>query len=264
MKEYYFLASLLPQLEIGHVPSLGFPELKVLIEENVSSDDLRRVYLFLRLIDIENLRALWAGQRLDPRGNFNEVELRQSLSDQAWPGEEPFSKALQDYLEKFATDTERLEHFAQLMSAFLAEKSEVTQGFLSDYFAFEREWRLVLVGFRAKALGRSIEQELQFEDPTDTLVAQLLAQKDAKGFEPPFEYRELKPLFETYGNSPLELHKAMVEWRFTRLVELWRGQLFTIDRILNYMARLLLVEKWLELDVQKGIEVIDQIEEDIS
>jgi hypothetical protein len=33
---------------------------------------------------------------------------------------------------------------------------------------------------------------------------------------------------------------------------------------LNYLARLILVERWLELDVQKGIQIVDRIEKEIA
>ncbi|MBI3900942.1 MAG: DUF2764 family protein, partial [Chlamydiia bacterium] len=78
------------------------------------------------------------------------------------------------------------------------------------------------------------------------------------------EYKELKPIFEEFGESPFELYKSLCEYQFDHIVELWGGEIFTLDRILNYMARLILVERWLELDVQKGIKIVDAIEKEIA
>jgi hypothetical protein len=121
-----------------------------------------------------------------------------------------------------------------------------------------------MAGFRAKKLGRDVAVEFQYEDPTDPIVAQILAQRDAPAYEPPFEYKELKPIFEEFGDSPLELNRAIFEYQFNHIIELWGGELFSLERILNYMARLILVERWLELDVQKGIKVVDTIEKEIG
>ncbi|NGX53611.1 MAG: hypothetical protein K1000chlam4_00323 [Chlamydiae bacterium] len=264
MTQYYFLASLLPHLEIGHVSALGYPVFKEFLRVNLSDQGLERVKTFLRLIDIENLRALWSGEPMDTRGNLNQEELEQAVVDLNWPGEEEFPDYLEEFLQKYHSNEERVSHFSLLMSRFLDEEKESESGFLKEYFNFEREWRLVMVGFRAKKLGKRVEVELQFEDSTDPLVAQILAQKDAKYYEPPFEYKELKPIFEEFANAPVELHKALYEYRFDVLQDFFGSEIFSIDRVLGYAAQLLIVEKWLELDVQKGIEIIDKIEEGVA
>ncbi|MFZ0566312.1 MAG: DUF2764 family protein [Chlamydiales bacterium] len=264
MKEYYFLASLLPSLEIGHVPSLGFKELKTLLEANLNDQDKIRTRRFLRLIDLENLRAYWAQEPFDPRGNVGLEAMEQALATAQWPVGEEFAPFLQDYLDKYTSNEERLKYFPFLMSTFFQRISEEEHGFLKDYFAFQREMRLVMVGFRAKRLGKNLDVELQYEDATDPVVAQILAQKDAKVYEPPFEYKELKPIFEEFIDSPIDLYKTVYEYQFNHIIELWGGELFTIDRILTYMARLILVERWLELDMQKGIAVLDEIERNIG
>ena len=261
--EYYFLASLLPELVIGHVPALGFPELKEFLAVNLRPHDVKKMEQFLRLVDIENLRAIWANEPIDLRGNLNKEKLEQALVDLSWAEEEEFPDYLRDFLQKYHSSEERIAKFSILMSRFLEEEEERENGFLADYFAFERQWRIVMVGFRAKSLGKNVEAELLYEDPTDPLVAQIIAQKDAKTYEPPFEYKELKPLFEAFARSPLELHKALYEYRFAQLQEFFGQEIFSVDRLLGYAAQLQLVEKWIELDVQKGIKVIDRIEEGV-
>ncbi len=264
MAEYYFLASYLPRLEIGHVPTLGFQELKELLRVNLNQEDLKKVITLLHWIDFENFRALWAKEPIDSRGNYTKEELEQALHDEEWPGFEEFPYYVQDFLHKYTTNEERLAYFPLLMSQFLTTESEKETGFLKEFFMFEREWRLVMVGFRAKKLNKNIDAELQYEDAADPIVAQILAQKDAKNYEPPFEYNELRPVFEAYGDSPLELHQALYEYQFQRIFDFQDMIHFSIDRILGYMTRLLLVEKWLEIDVQKGIEIIDTIERNVK
>lgn len=264
MKEYYFLASVLPILEIGHIPALGFVEFIQLCEVNLTPSDFKKVVEMRRLIDLENLRALWGNQPIDPRGNLNQEELEQALVDQMWSDTEEFPLYLIDFLAKYPDLERRIRHFPNLLSDFFMFEHESRIGFLQDYFAFQKEWRLVILGFRSKALGRDLAYELQYEDGTDPIVSQILAQKDAKVYEPPFEYQELKPLFEHHKQNPLELHQALIAYQFDYMIERWGGELFTIDRILNYMARLILVERWNELDLHKGMEVIDTIERNVS
>lgn len=265
MKEYYFLAGLLPPIEIGRVPSLGYSELQELLRINLEPEELARVHAFLRLIDFENMRALWSNEPFDRRGNVHSPEeMEQALLNREWPNREEFPLYLQDYLDKYQSVSDRLKHFPYLMTLFFNHEIETQEGFLNAIFQFYREFRLVLLGFRAKKVGKDPTAELQYEDSSDPIVAQILAQKDAKVYEPPFEYRDLKPIFDEYGNNPIELHRALTEYQFKYIVENWGTELFSIERILNYLARLILVERWLELDVQKGMEVIDMIEKDVK
>jgi len=264
MKEYYFLVAYLPQLEIGHVPALGMSELKELLLVNLSSEDLAKLHRLLRIIDIENFRAFWMGEPLDPRGNLRKEQIERALYEGAWSDTEPFPDYLIAYLDKYQDKAARMAHFTQLLVDYFADEVASNEGFLKEYFAFQRELQLVLVGFRAKKLHRDIAHELQFEDAADPIVAQILAQKDAPVYEPPFEYKELRLIFDNHGQNPLELHKALYAYQFSEIVERWGEELFTIDRILNYVARLILVERWQELNVQKGIAVIDKIQEGVK
>ncbi|MCB1180411.1 MAG: DUF2764 family protein [Chlamydiia bacterium] len=264
MTEYYFLASLLPELQIGHVPGLGYAALKPLLIANLNKKDLAKTKKFLHIFDYDNLRALWVGDVFDKRGNFTKIELEQALIDLGWPDGQDFPDYLVDYLGKYQKNEERAKNYFILVSRFLQEQLEKEEGFLQELFQFEKEFRLILIGFRAKKLGRKLSVELQYEDSTDSIVAQILAQKDSKGYEPPFEYHETKFIFDDYGDHPIELHKACLKYRFAKYVELCGSAIFSIDRILGYIARLLLVEKWIELDIQMGVEIIDDIVREVK
>jgi hypothetical protein len=259
LTEYYFLTSLLPELAIGHVPALGFEELKNLLMVNLKKEDWKKVEIFLRLIDVENMRKVWTNQAIDPRGNLNRPDLEKAIHEFMWSEDEEFEDYIIDFLEKYRTPEERAAAFSFLLGTFLTDKSQLP-GFLGAFYDFERKMRIVMLGLRAKKMGKKLESELQYEDSNDPIVAQVLAQRDAKSYEPPFEFKELKPIFENFGSSPTELNKELTEYRFHELQEMAAGEMFTLDRILGYMARLLLVEKWLELDVNEGIKVIDKIE----
>jgi len=260
MSEYYFLTSLFPPLVIEHVPALNFFELKELLSINLSAKDFEKVEKFLSIIDMDNLRAFWAKEPHDKRGNYTREEVEHALAHLAWPEDKEFPDYLKEFIEKRPDDKKKVEEFAILMSQFLKEGAEEEEGFLSEYFAFERGLRLVLVGFRAKKLGRNISKEFQYEDATEPLIAEILAQRDAAVFEPPFEFRELKAIFLSFSEFPLELHKALLAYSFGKIEEFYGSSLFSMDRILGFMARLLIVERWLELDMQEGITMIGKIE----
>lgn len=254
MTNYYFVASALPPLQIDLPPELKFHEFENLLKDNLTDADLAKVYVMRFYYDIHNMRAFWKNEALDPRGNLNEVELEEALITKGG-----LPAYVQDFLESYTTNESRSHHFSAIPVAYFAAESVYASGFLQRYLTFEREWRLVMTAFRAKQLGRDLTVELQFEDPNDDFVAQILAQKDAKTYTPPDEYQELKPLFETHSNDPLALHLALCEYRFKKIQELFGVDIFSIDRILGYMARLIIVEKWQALNKEKGMELVNKI-----
>jgi hypothetical protein len=254
MTNYYFVASALPALQIDLPPELEFQDFEDLLKDNLTEADLAKVWIMRFYYDIQNMRAWWKNEALDPIGNLNEVELEEALV-----AKEGLPDYVQDFLENYTNTESRLHHFSALPVAYFATESKRATGFLQRYLSFEREWRLVMTAFRAKQLGRDFTSEFQFEDPDDDFVAQILAQKDAKTYTPPDEYEELKPLFEAHRNDPLGLHLALCEYRFNKIQEMFGVKVFSIDRILAYMARLIIVEKWQLLNKEKGVALANKI-----
>lgn len=252
MENYYYVATALPPLQFGVTPEMTFADFCHLLEDNLDKEDYLKTVVLRRYYDIENIRAFWKKQPLDPRGNYNEVDLESAiLSHEGLP------EYVYDFLDKYDSKERRLEYFPELIVSYFQNEIKKAKGFLKRYLEFEREWRLVFTAFRAKQLGRDINVELQFEDPYDDFVAQILAQKDAKSFVPPNGYQELAAIFEEHANDPLALHKALGAYRFYHIEDMLGIDMFTIDRILGYMAELITLEKWFELDKKKGIERVD-------
>ena len=165
-----------------------------------------------------------------------------------------------DFLTRYETLSDRLRYFSYLYAEFYRQAIEETQGFLKDYFQFEREVRLVLTALRAKENGRDLSREFQFEDLADPLVVLLLAQKDAEA-RLPQEYEELKTAFLENRSQPRELQKAILEFRFSRIEEMeGRASMpFGMEQVLGYLARLGIVEEWESFDKNLGRAALEQI-----
>lgn len=255
MANYYFLITAFPPLTLGIKPELSFKELKELLLLNLTPADLRKVAKLLRPIDLYNIRALWLGQPLDDRGNWNGKDLEEALLVR-----EALPLYLVDFLERYEATSDRLRYFSSLFASLYREEQPKLKGFLLKYYQFERELRLILAALRAKESGRDIVRELQFEDPTDPLVADILAQKDAADYTPARDFEDLKNLFVDNSSDPQKLNRAILQYRFNKIEEMEEAQDFGIDRVLAYVARLILVESVAELDKQKGIEQLSKYE----
>jgi hypothetical protein len=259
MTKYYFLATALPALQIGVPPEIDFQELLTLLKENLTEADYRKTLWLRWVYDIYNIRAFWTGEPLDYWGTLDKNELEEALITG-----ENLPSFISDYLQEYETKEERLKNFTMLFVKFYERMASKNIGFLHWYALFERNLLLTLTAFRARQLGRNLETELQYEDPEDETVAQLLAQKDAKTFEPPVEFEDLKPILEECYTKPMDLQKALYEYQFNKLEEFVGLDPFSIDRILVYFLEYIMVDKWGHLDKEKGIEIVDKIVKEIT
>jgi Protein of unknown function (DUF2764) len=252
MRNYYFVVPSLPPLSMRDRPQISFVELCARLEISLSKGDLEKTKILRRFVDIGNIRSLLMEEAVDPRGNLSEKDLDEALLVRSGLPDYVF-----EFLGQFEKVVDKIKHFPGLLALFFNKEISRNKGFLRAYFTFERESRLVLVGLRAKQLGRDVARELQFEDPTDFLVAQILAQKDADRYDPPAHYADLKELIASCYNDPWLENRAFAEYRFKKIGEMAEGKGFSIDQILCYMAQLMMIESILELDEEKGTMILD-------
>ncbi len=254
MTKYYFIGTVLPPLSIGAPAELRFQDCMALLQTHLTNEDWKNVVVIRRYYDIENMRRYWLGESIDPHGNEDQNGLVYNLLTQTG-----FPDYILSFLAVYGTTEDRLHHFPALIAAFFREEKKQTTGFLAHYLDFERTHRLIFLGFRAKYLHRDLTEELQYEDPLDPLVLQILAQKDAPNYVPPVGYEHLQALFEENANHPFAFFQATLEYRFHYIDRLIRLDIFSLQRILGYVIQLILVEQWWELDKKVGQEKIDQL-----
>lgn len=254
LKEYPFVGGILPELKIGEPPEITFPQLDFILKMNLTDGDYDQALIFRRYTDFQNIRRFINKEELDPHGILNEKEIEEALLTRSG-----FPAYLFDFLDKYENDHERLKHVAELQSIHYQQEILEAKGFVKEYMIFERDWRRIFCVLRAKKMGRDIAEELKYENPNDGLMQLILEQKDLNTFDPPDEYIDLKEIFEKYAESPMDLHRALYEYRFHKITQMCGLEVFTLKRILGYMIQLILVEKWNELNQLKGIEFIDNL-----
>ncbi len=255
MAQYYFIGTALPPLSIGVKPELSFKELYDMLTLNVSPADLKKADDLLWSIDLSNIRSFWMGLPFDDRGKFSPKELEEALLVK-----EDLPEYLIDFLDRYDSTEDRLRYFSSLNASFYRDRSEKLEaGFLKSYFKMEREIRLMLTALRAKTSGRDISRELQFEDLTDSFVMEILAQKDAADYTPPPDYENLKALYLNTKANPKELHRTLLDYRFKKIEEMEENEHFSMDRILGYLVRLMIVESWESLNESQGLATTENL-----
>ena len=203
MANYYYVGTLLPPLSFDSPPEMTIEELDLLFRDNLNSHDYEKLHAIRRFYDILNIRSYWLEEELDPRGEMTPLDLGEALVNRAG-----LPAYVYDFMDRYPKKEDRIHHFPDLLAKAFQSGAKLKDPFLRKYLNFERELRLVMTAFRAKKLGRDLSVEFQYEDPEEDLIAQMLAQADAKTYEPPEKYKELKALFEKHGDHPDGIAKS--------------------------------------------------------
>ena len=110
MKGYFFLSSFLPKLQFDFPGTSSFDDLILLYRDNLSSNDMKKVWLIRHFIDLENVCQFLREEPIDKHGNFSESELSLALDLQ-----EGFPQYLFDYLENYQTLEDQIRFFSSVL-----------------------------------------------------------------------------------------------------------------------------------------------------
>lgn len=253
MKRYFYLAASLPELGLDYKPNVTFNDFIADSSVYLTQADQKLVSIIRELIDIENIRRLLLDQALDDRGNLSETSL-----DEAVLGKVDLPSYAVDFLDQFQDAKSRLDNFAALYAGYFNHYLNTGNSSLDNYLAFERELRLWLALLRAQKLGMDFAHVLQFEDPNDPMIMGMLVQGQSVDLSLPQEFKALKGIYESYSSNPVALQKKIEEFRIHKINELVQDNFFSIDVILGFIAKLLIIEQWQSLDLQEGLNRLNR------
>jgi hypothetical protein len=259
MTGFYFLVSSLPELVKEKAPQtrrlrLPFRDFITLCNDNLSKKDSEKLRVLLLLADIENIRSLYLESPWDPSGSCDRLGLEAIIQDKVG-----FPDYVVSFLEEHDTSEARIKHFPRLLSEYYRNEGSMASGFLKEHLSFSRQYRLVIAAIRYKKRGRHVEEELRYESPHDTLVAQILAQKDADTYEPPDEFEDLKRIFSDHFKDPVSLSLELIKFQWDYIVEKTLNDPFTLDFVLGYCVLLGLQEKAFSIDQKLSQEILEGI-----
>lgn len=159
-------------------------------------------------------------------------EIRSQLS--------PKDEAVLDTLLK-GFDSDNLD--AEFYRTALASKNR----FIAGYFGYDLDVRNCRVAYLNKALGRPEGQDLLVLDEDE-----------------PREFEDLEKVNAVLeGSDILERERGLDDIMWERIDELTLMEVFTLDQILGFVAKLQIVARWLRLDPQTGRELFRQLVEEI-
>ena len=263
-KEYHCL--------IAGLPDLFFDENKTTVTGSVFREELQYQlypsdyklveYLFLPF-DNQNLLNIFFGQNKPYfyPGNISKQEFEFQFSPENEEIRLPaYMKTFLSWMKGREQKHANLEVENILTTLFYEHALNCPNLFLQNWFRFELNLKNVFAAFNCKQYNYEPETQLLQVVGEDSVYSLLMDNKlKADYFEELLPYHE--ELFKI-AESNLELiekEKAVDKIKWEYLDENTFFHFFTIEKILAFTIKILLIERWMKLDNKTGKELLDKL-----
>jgi hypothetical protein len=256
-REYHYLVAGLPDIVIdqGKV-NLKVADFKEELREHLHPNDFRLVgLLFLRFDNLNLLNLLQKREEpWDAMGNFSEEQMTQGLNDQG-AGLPSYLLAFANAYRESAPIVSTMSWENQLAKLYYEYLLSKTEGFLHEWFTFDRDVKNLLTAMSARRHGLSLGGQLVGRNDVTAAIDKSHARDFGLSNEYPYIERLLK-IEEQPDIVEQERDIAHLKWDY--LEDLITFNYFTIDKILGFLLKLISYERWAMLDPAKGRVIFKQ------
>ena len=265
-RNYYCLVAGLPDIIIdGNKPGETSHEFKNELAEQLHSSDYKLAELLYLNYDNNNLLNLLLKQenKFITLGNYTEEYLEEQIK-------EPTN--IVDYMKQmiFNIKTEtsgnsNLSSENELQSLYYEYALQVKNDFLEQWFKFDRDIKNILTAVNCHKYGYDIEKQLiPVKDKNEVyeILIKSSPKADLLADEVPYIERILQIAESEMDISEKEKALDNIKWQF--LDEHTFFNYFTIEKILSFVIKLNIVERWIELDNETGKALFTRLINDIK
>ena len=261
-RNYYYLVAGLPDIILEQNKlSFSLAEFRETLSTHLHADDyllVEKLFLPSDNRNILNMMLKNIGE-FDEAGRFTFDELEEEIKE---------PETLPAYLKTFISNFKENQPLNadmswedQLSTLYYDYTENVNNGFLKEWFSFERDIRNIFTGFTARRHKIQIENRLI----GDNLVTQAIRKSNARDFGLTSEFPYVEKLIQINENpNLLEREKAIDQLKWNFIDELNTFNYFTIEVILGFVIKLSMVERWLKLDKKTGEEMFRKLVSDLE
>ena len=265
-RNYYCLVAGLPDIIIdGNKPGETSHEFKNELAEQLHTSDYKLAELLYLHYDNMNLLNLLLKQdnRFITLGNYTEEYLEEQIK-------EPTN--IVDYMKQlifnFKAETSgnsNLSSENELQSLYYECVLQVKNDFLEQWFMFDRDMKNILTAVNCRKYGYDTEKQLipvKHENEVYETLIKSSPKADLFADEVPYADKILQIAESEMDISEKEKALDNIKWEF--LDEHTFFNYFTIEKILSFVIKLKIVERWIELDNETGKALFTRLINDIK
>ena len=261
-RNYYCLVAGLQDIVIS-TPKLVLSQLAFRddLRNELHPDDYKLVEKLFLPIDNTNLLNLLEknGKPHDERGNYTREELEENIKD---PAELP--SYMQQFVEAFKAKDPIYPNLLpenELLTLLYTEMQRDSSNFIINWFQFEANIRNILTALNSRKHG--IEYENQIIGIDD--IAQTIRRSQARDFGLSGEIDYMEDLVSISRIDDVqEREKALDTLRWNYLDEAIFFEYFTVDRVMAFVIKLGIVERWMAVSKEYGEELFKKLFDELK
>ncbi len=262
-KNYYYLISSLPLLRLDDYKGpYRVNDFVLGLYEHLSAEHVECVRNILAIYDNPNIVdvALGLAEPIsDKKGNWPFAQIKKSLPEEDNQFDDYINDFNQDLLQrrKEQDNFTRQETEELLFSKFYAKMIRHENQFIRHYFKFDLDLRNILTALNKRKFSLENINFIELTDD-DALVYKLRTSSLGEfGLSRDIDY--ISDLIENFDKRDIVYaEKYIDQLRWKKIDQINTFMYFEVDIILGYLIKLMLVERWIDLEVSKGREVFAQ------
>ncbi len=260
-KKYYYLISSLPELRFGEKLPFTTEEFFDEYSSEIESD-LDLINIIILKNDVKNLELIFKDKAKEDKIRKPSVytleELRQNIKTR-----ENLPDFVITFLNKYETKEEYLENFTELEKEYLVYGYEFDNTFLKAYFKFELDFRNAIASMRARTQDVDVLR-YSVGDEDDIVISKIKKNKSLPDFGISNEAIWIDKLIQAFDkDDPLNLERTLDKIRFEQIEILTSLMDFQVEKLLGYLLRLSILERWAEFDKETGSNFTKNIVSDV-
>lgn len=266
-QHYDCLIAGLPDLVIREYPKrLTSLKFRIELEEILKQSDFALLELMFRENDHRNLlnMLLHNDFQFDSLGNYKENYLISQLAEPT-----DIAGYMKILINEFKSDVfgkASLPAETRLYELFYSDVLKNNNEFVHQWFGFEQNLRNVLTVFNCSNYDYPLEKHLipdkNNEDLNDLLLRENLSPDLFADYDLPW-LEQIVRIMDS-GTDFSEKEKAIDQIKWTFLDELTTFHYFTIEKILSFVLKLKMLDRWRELDDNTGKAFLKRLISDLE
>ncbi len=263
-KGYYYLVAGLPDLA-PEEKKLSFTsaEFRDMMEDELAPKDFALLKLFYLPFDHENLLNLFfeEDKEWDSRGNFSKEEM-EPLADRKLAYTAGL-EAFPDYIAEFVlamhdedAPESKIEASRRLSADYYKHLKNQPNSFIKQLATYQQNTANVLTALNGRKHEIKYEQALIGNDE----VTDALRKSRARDFGLRSEVEHIEDILQIFEMDNLtdrELKLDLNLWQFIEDATFFNY--FTIEKVLAFVQKLFITERWIHLDPEKGREMFEKL-----
>ncbi len=262
-RKYYYLVAGLQDITLDiHKLSMGQVEFRQELQTEVHPQDFKLVEKLFLPYDNKNLLSLLEKKEeaWEDKGNFSREQLEESIKEPT--GELP--AYMNRFILSFKDDDPVYPNMSpenQLTSLFYEHALSLENEFLANWFRFNRDLNNLITALVCRKYDIPYEFQIIGKDE----LSESIKKSHARDFGLTAEIPYMDDLLSIAKEDDVQYReKAIDQLKWNYLEEATFFEYFTIDKILGFMLKLGMVERWLALDTDHGMQLFEELLQELK